>query len=196
MARPSLKNQRTEQILDAFETCVARYGLEGATLERIAEEADLARALIRHNVGNREELLDALVERYLRKSSGSVKKLMEALPANNKTIAFIDLLFDPKYSNPELVLVASALIAAGASDDSLAKKMRKWIRSFVRDFKSVLSEEFPNERNETLNAISAGVTGIYFNVESMTPIGAMSDLRAASKDAALRLIASLDHRFS
>ena len=34
MPRPSLKAQRSEEILDAYERCVARYGVEGATLEK------------------------------------------------------------------------------------------------------------------------------------------------------------------
>ena len=38
MPRPSVKAERTEEILDAFERCVARYGVEGSTLERIAEQ--------------------------------------------------------------------------------------------------------------------------------------------------------------
>ena len=55
MARPSVKEERREQILTAYEQCVARYGVEGATLDKVAEEAGLARPLIRHNIGNREE---------------------------------------------------------------------------------------------------------------------------------------------
>ena len=80
MPRRSLKEERRSQILDAFEICVARYGVEGATLERVAEEAGLARPLIRHNVGNREDLLDALLERYLESSEHSMRQLLAALP--------------------------------------------------------------------------------------------------------------------
>ena len=43
MARPSVKDERTEAILAAFERCVARHGVEGATLQRTADEAGLAR---------------------------------------------------------------------------------------------------------------------------------------------------------
>ena len=43
MGRPSIKAERREQILDAYETCVARFGVGGASLEKIAETAGLAR---------------------------------------------------------------------------------------------------------------------------------------------------------
>ena len=42
MGRPSLTEVRTVEILDAFERCVARYGLEGSSLERIAEDGDFS----------------------------------------------------------------------------------------------------------------------------------------------------------
>ena len=41
MARPIVKDQRRAEILDAFEACVARYGVEGATLAKTAEQAGL-----------------------------------------------------------------------------------------------------------------------------------------------------------
>ncbi|MEO1142890.1 MAG: TetR/AcrR family transcriptional regulator, partial [Pseudomonadota bacterium] len=63
MARPDIKESRREQIIDAFEFCVARYGVEGATLAKTAEQAGLARPLVRHNVGNRDDLVDALTKR-------------------------------------------------------------------------------------------------------------------------------------
>ena len=41
MGRPNLTEVRTSEILDAFERCVARFGLEGSSLERVAEEAGI-----------------------------------------------------------------------------------------------------------------------------------------------------------
>ena len=42
MPRKCLKEVRSEQILAAYATCITRYGLEGATQERIAEQAVLS----------------------------------------------------------------------------------------------------------------------------------------------------------
>ena len=83
MPRPSLKLQRSEEILDAFERCVARYGIEGTTLEKTAEEAGLQRSLLRHNVGNRDDLLNSLVNRFISESRDSllfhIKQLLKNL---------------------------------------------------------------------------------------------------------------------
>jgi TetR/AcrR family transcriptional regulator, transcriptional repressor of aconitase len=193
MARPDLKDERREQILDAFEACVARYGIEGATLAKIAETADLARPLIRHNVGNREELIAALVERFLAGSQQAVDELVVMLPAEHRAECLIDCLFDPQYSNAQLVQVANALVTASADERALANKMRTWLNNFVDQVTAVLISDFPDAPPEKIAAAAAGITGIYFNVEALYPLGDIKALAAASKDAALTLAASLEN---
>ena len=44
--RPSLAAERTAQILDAFARCIGTHGLEGTSLQRIADEAGVQRFCI------------------------------------------------------------------------------------------------------------------------------------------------------
>lgn len=192
MARPEVKDERRDQILDAFEVCVARYGVAGATLAKTAEIAGLARPLVRHNVGNREDLLAALIERILRRSRESMEEIQSSLPAEQAARTLIDWLFDPQYANSQNVQVFAALIAASADETDLAVSMRFWTADFVASIQSILSAEFLKAEKSRLDAVAAGITGIYFNVESLHPIGAMSALRSASKTAALLLVDALE----
>ncbi len=192
MGRPSVKDERREQILRAYETCVARFGVEGASLEKIAEEAGLARPLIRHNVGNRDDLLAALVDRFLSKSERNVQRMIDGLPADRAIKTLIDWLFDPNYSDAQFVLVAEALIAASQEDPALATLMQSWTRDFIASVRGVLKDNEPSASSRALDAVAAGVTGIYFNTDSLTPLGDMSDIREASKRAALMLVATLE----
>ena len=194
LPRPSTKDLRRAQILDAFESCVARYGVDGASLERIAEEAGLARPLIRHNVGNRDDLLDALVDRFLDRSKAAMQQLVQALPSEQRLVTLIDWLFDPAQSDPRLVLVSEALIAAGANDPKLARAMRKWTRDFLGEVAKVVESDYPDAEEDAVQAVAAGIAAAYFTVESLTPIGPMTDVREASKAAALRLASSLGER--
>lgn len=191
MARPSLKEERREQILDAFEACVARYGVEGATLEKVAKKAGLARALIRHNVGNREELLEALVERFLVRSKAASINLFESLPKPNSLEHLVDWLFDSDYSDPQLVLVSEALIAESADNPDLAKKMRKWTIDFASGVEKVILLDHPNASKAHIVAVASGITGIYFTVESMSPLGGIKPFTKNSKLAVNLLIKSL-----
>jgi len=193
MPRPNMKEQRKAEIMKAFENCVARYGVEGATLERIAEEAGLARALIRHNVGNRDDLLAALIKRFFDQSVERMQQMISGLPSQNPSRTLVDWLFDPAYSDPKQVLITEALIASAADDETLAKRLRGWTDDFVGSIESLLKTEFPKAPKEAIAAVGAGITGIYFNIDSFALLGPMKKLRVASRAAALRLIDSLEN---
>ena len=78
MARPSVKAKRTEEILQAYEHCIALYGVEGATLQKIAEVAGIARPLLRHHVGNSDDLLNMALKRFIERSDAMTKAAFKA----------------------------------------------------------------------------------------------------------------------
>ncbi len=192
MPRPSTKEKRRQEILDAFEKCVARYGVEGATLERIADEAQLARPLIRHNVGNRDDLIEALMDRFVKNSRRQTERLIEALPQQGKTDTLINLLFHRQRLDDASVLVASALIIAGATDERIALIMRVWVAEFVNCVDKVLLFDNPDQKDTDIRAVATGIVGIYYNYASLRPLGRISDLAKASKLAAQKLANSLN----
>lgn len=192
MARPEIKEDRREQILDAFEHCVARYGLEGATLGKTAEIAGLARPLIRHNIGNKEALQEALVERFLARSRTAMEDLVSSLPDENRLETLLDVLFDPRGANPQLVLVFNALSAAAPGDLLLARQLQHWLDDFVKRLEDVLARSCPCAPAELLETVAAGLSGIYFNVEALYPIGISARFVTSSKSAAKLLLTALE----
>ena len=192
MARPSLKNQRRDQILDAVEHCIARHGVEGATLERIAEKAELARPLIRHNVGNREELLQACFDRFIERSNREAESMLALLPEEDTIKTLVEWLFDEQYWSVNEVLVTSAFTAWGADQPETATRIKNWTMGFVNEVAAQMKQAHPEASEETVQACAAGVVNIYFSMEGMAPVGDMPELRAASKNAALMLIRNLD----
>lgn len=191
MARPSLKEQRRSQILDAMERCVSRYGVEGATLERIAEEAGVRRSALRHFVGNRDALVAALCERFLARAAEQNAALREAARHGLTAQGLLDILFDPGQSDTRSVLIAEALIAAAANDDRLAEGMANYVAQFAEVVADLLGSGFPHAAAQDCSDVAAGIVGIYFNVESLAPLGPRADMRNASLAAARRLIDTL-----
>ena len=191
MARPSLKEQRSKEILDAFERCVARYGVEGATLEKTAEEAGLQRSLLRHNVGNRDDLLNALVNKYLDESSNALALLESTVTDETSPEEFVTYLFDESYSDPQAVLVAQALIIAAPSYAEISPRLQQWVEEFTQTIIKILRILFPGAKTKECRIVATGIVGIYFNVESLTPLGAMKPFRRDSVNAVLYLIEML-----
>lgn len=181
MPRPSLKSERQTQILDAYGRCIARYGVEGATLERIASEANMARALIRHNVGNRDELLDRFVDRFLEESEWLSEQMVQALSEQDMGRALIDGLFERGASDTQFVRIANALIVAAADRSDLAVQMRAWSNSFVDALDAVFKDR----------VVAMGVASLYADVEAMSPLGDDAERRHLAHQAAYKL-AGLD----
>ena len=192
MPRPSRKQERTHEILDAYGRCIARYGVEGATLEKTAEEAGLARALIRHNVGNKEQLLDQFFARYLERSQEEVEALFDALPPDNRVAVLIDLLFDSEFSDAHEFSVTNALLNAALERPDIADAMNKSINGFTKRIGRVLKSTFPDAGAADIDAVASGLVGIYFNVDTMASMGNEKKLRRTSKRAAQLLVSTLD----
>lgn len=192
MGRPSQKDQRTGEILDAFERCLPRYGLEGSTLERVAEEAGVQRTIIRHYIGNRAELLVALVSRYLEQSRRSLDVFIAELPKTQRAATAVRWLFDPQYSDPQSVRVASALTQASSEQPWLAEKMRAWLDDFVARLRGIIADDYPDASPEAVSAAAAGIAGIYFNVEASYALGDVRALSKASKHAAMMLLDAVE----
>lgn len=195
MGRPSKKEQRTEEILDAFYRCVARYGLEGSTLEFIANEAGLKRSLVRHYVGNRDNLVDQLVERVLTHSSLHWEAFLAEVPSVEAQDVFIEYileaLFSEQHSDAEYILVIESLIFSANHNPTLRKKMQQWLQRFTDDLGHIMGEVFSDKSEEDLKAVSFGIISIYFNLDSLSPLGMNHLYRKPARHAASLLIHTL-----
>lgn len=191
MGRPSVKKQRAAEILEAFGKCVCKYGIEGATLERIAEESGLARPLIRHHMGNREDLIDSLFAKFLLQANEMVVRIAEEVPEDRRVETLLKRLFDDWESDWELVLLAEAFVAYSGSNPEMGLAMGQWVNDFTNAVSKQFRKEFPAAEKKDLDAVATGVVGIFFNVNSLEPLGTIRKLRLFSKQAAARLIGTL-----
>jgi len=192
MPRPSLKAERTEAILDAVERVVIRDGISGATLEKIAEEAGMRRTLLRHNIGNREQLIEAFLDRFFVNSDKQTQLMLDYLPKENRITALLNFLFDTEYADNQQALVALAITFAATNETDIRKRMRNWIANFIKTISRELHLSYKETSEQACHEVATGLTGIYFNSESLVPLGDMPEIRAASKQAAKRLISTLE----
>ena len=192
MPRPSLKAQRTEEILEAFARCVAKFGLEGSTLERIAEEAGVKRTILRHYVGNRDDLIDALTESVVDFYNRQSVELFALLPSRGGSDLLVDYLFSGDGAlSPEMMLAAEQLIAAGDRYPSVRRDMAAWVTTFVGQVSDVIAGDHPDASEDDLLAVAYGIVGIYFNTDSLAPLSLPGAYRTAARQAANRLIRTL-----
>lgn len=189
MPRPSVKEERAALILDAFERCVVKYGVEGAGLQRVADEAGLARPLLRHHVGNREDLLDALVERFSQRGYQEAEAMAAWMPASGRVEAYIDLLFDPQYQTSRHdVLLYQALTVAAHDRPKLRQTLLTWYEDFVAALRDELVAQFPRSGAADIDGVATTIVAVYFNADAMAPLKDNKDLLAEGRRMARRLL--------
>ena len=191
MARPSVKAERTEEILIAFERCVARFGVEGTSLERIAEESGLRRSLLRYYIGNRDELVEALTDRFIDKTTEVMEELYTGLPDKNTAEAMVYALFAPYDRTDSAVLVAEALIAAADRYPTVQDKLSSWYERFLDRVCDLIQADYPDVARDRCWTVSVGIVSIYFNADSMDTLKLSGRYREASIQSALLLLRSL-----
>lgn len=199
MGRPSTKQKRTQEILDAYELCIAKFGVEGTTLEILAKEAGLARALIRHHVGNRDNLLEAFQERFFTRSAEVMKDMVEALPVSKSSRSrdtelperldqLVTWLFSPDHSDSTLILVANALISVAPKYANLSKSLAKWVENFEDLLEAELTQAFPDCEAQKRSIIATGLLGIYFNADSLSLLSHLRSTFQKDCEASARLL--------
>lgn len=191
MARPSIKQERRNQILDACETCLVRYGYAGTTLNRVADTAGLARPLIRHNLGNRDALLAATVERFIRRSDEDLDTWLDALPDVNSLDTLIEWLFDPATSDPHFIGVSGALGVGALEDEELERVLHQWNDRFVERLAMIVRGSYPGAGEIDITTIAAGIAAIYLGSDPGSKISSATPFRQQCQAAAKRLVETL-----
>ncbi|MEM8563386.1 MAG: TetR/AcrR family transcriptional regulator [Pseudomonadota bacterium] len=191
MPRPSLKSERTDQILDALEICLVRYGLEGATQERIAAQAGLARALIRHNVGNRDDMLRLGLDRFTARSDEQLQALFGELPETGRAEVLLDWLFDPRFFDAHSVRVLESLSHWAADRSDARALVVSWTERFIDAVAEQLLLAFPNSKASDRDTVATCITGLYFQLASLLALGLTRSVQQRSVAAGRRLLAML-----
>ena len=192
MARPDLSAERSEQILDAFSRCVARSGLDATSLEDVAGEADVRRSIIRHYIGNRDELVAAFLDRLevrLQRQNDDMRVWFIANPGVGSLPHY--LFWDAP--DDELPILESVYSAA-RRNPAIAARLEGWHQGFADALRDVLRASFPDADQEDITTVAHGLAAIYNNHQSMRTLGAPPRYRAMALAAAEALIASLAMR--
>lgn len=192
MPRPDLSAQRTEEILDSFERCIVQYGLEGSSLEKIGDEAGMKRTILRHYIGNREDLIRALSERVIGRWNEHLQVLEQAPDGDDPKETLLGYLFeDLADQSGDAILVAECLIAAAERYPFIGDLMRQYMDGLTKVLSRRLALVHPDSKPAARWKVAYGLTCILFNDSSLSTLGLASKYRKAAMACAGTLIDSL-----
>ena len=99
MASPRVGTESSEQILAAFEACVIRNGFAKTTLADVAAETGQQWTLVRYFVGNREDMIGALIDRLLDRAEAQLQAIPECDSIERALTLHFDHVFDDPTTN-------------------------------------------------------------------------------------------------
>ncbi len=102
MPRPKIDVERRGQILRALEACALKNGLAKTTLNDVAKEAGLPRPLVRYFMGNRSDMVSALLNGMVERAENQLATFTNgsSQPTLRETIEFLlNKLFQDELSN-------------------------------------------------------------------------------------------------
>jgi AcrR family transcriptional regulator len=190
MGRPSLAAVRRPQILEAYESCIVRYGLEGATLDRVAREAGVTRGLVRHYLGNRDDVLLALGAHVQERYSSWLQEIVASNPSSDRMAALLDALLTDEIP-PELYQVVSELFWVATGDQKIARLLHDVYAEFEHTIDAALAAELPEADPRARRQVAFGILCLAFSAPDFQTMGFPADRRRAGREAARRLVDSL-----
>ena len=143
MGRKSLKTERVREILDAFDRCLERKGLQATTLDNVAEEAGLARRMIRHYVGNRDDLVDAAVKRILEKYNRSIFEFIGGGDEKKRFGIALDYIFSETFNALPATKLVAALLPVSLYDEQVRIAVKSLYTSFHQNLEEELKQRLP-----------------------------------------------------
>ncbi len=143
MGRPSLAAERREQILDAVTQCIGEFGIEGTTLERVAEASGFSRGHIRHYLGNREDMLAQFQQRLSTRYVERMREICESTDQGKRGAALTQFLFGKEWGPGQDSAAINALLWAAARDETVRSGLRATYLAMERTVARGLRSDFP-----------------------------------------------------
>lgn len=130
MVRPKVGEERREAILAAFEACVARKGFAETTLADVAEAAGQPRPLVRYFIGNRADMVSALIDRLLERGEAHLDTL-KSMDAGEDVETTLDLLWSRVFEDSTTNMVMMELWRLALRDAALRARLGAIYRRMV-----------------------------------------------------------------
>ncbi|MFI6515280.1 TetR/AcrR family transcriptional regulator [Spirillospora sp. NPDC050679] len=191
VGRPSKAPQRLDQVLDAFTRCVARYGVEGATLQKVADEAGMARGHIRHYAGNRDELRELFASRIIARYTERVQALAHLGPAGGRAEAILDYFFGGELVPGDDSAAIDALFAAARFDQTLRERLRVVYAQLETLVREALADDHPGRPAVVYDEAAYQILALAYGHWTLAEIGFPATGAAAAHRLARAVVATV-----
>lgn len=191
MARAKIEDQRREEILRAFEACVIRKGLPETTLQDVAAEAGVPRSLGRYFVGNRDDMVELLIERMVARAESSLLLFQKQEGALNSRKA-VDFLFDKVFADDTSNAVVGELWYVARRDEHTRVTLRAVYARLAKELTAVLrADPRVAASKKEVEGVAFSLLALAYGEASFRVLGVKDVSSSRVREQAYRLVAKL-----
>ena len=190
MPRAKMNAERRAQILAALELCIVHQGLARTSLNDVAERAGLARPLVRHFVGNRDNMIKLLFQSLIDRGEAQLNTLTED-GDQPELRHMLDLLFGDLFSNAASNIVVSELWSLARNNDKIQASLRSlYDRIFDLLIVGMKAEGYGISKQQRRDTAFC-IVSLAYGHASFREIGLSSKKKSAPRLAADTLLADI-----
>ena len=184
MGRKSLAEERTNQIIDAFETCIVQHGLAGATLQRTAERAEVNLGMIYHYIGRREALLKKMVTRLIDRQKAEISELVTFVPPSKRLPVLLSAFFEEEWDDASKII--EALMVESDRDPFVRELLGEINQLYIDLWAEEVRQTHPNYSTARRLEIATVIMGLVYGaslIDGLSPIenGTASSFKRRSR---------------
>jgi AcrR family transcriptional regulator len=166
MGRKSLEQTRRAEILAAFERCIERYGID-VPLEQIADEAGVKRSLIRHYLGNRDEVVNQMIDRIAREYPAQMMAQMERAASDGEA-GILTFFFSEDYPATAWDHILGAVASAAHDRYPQAKqRLGQMLLQMIADAAGILAKCYPHATTAQCEVVAYGLFSLAYAHDSI-----------------------------
>lgn len=188
VGRPTVAPERIDQILDAYTRCVARYGIEGTTLQQVADEAGMGRSHIRHYVGNRDELRRLFGKRMVARYTERAASVGAEIPAGHRTEALVRHFFRENLEPNDDYAAIDALMAASRFNSRLRDRMRAVYTGLESLISGALASDYPDRAPTVYAEAAYQILALAYGHWTLMELGFPASRSATARHMALAIV--------
>jgi AcrR family transcriptional regulator len=181
VGRPSVSDERQEQIFDAVEACLFEYGLAGTTLERIAEQADLPRSAIAHFVGNRDAVIDAAVVRSVDRFISTMAGSLEDMAPADRLTGVVDFVLTGSTLNKRALIVMDEAIAYAHHSNTTRRHIRASYEQLESMVDGFVADRYPGAPAEGRRTAATALILLLREYDRIRTLGASDSPKALQR---------------
>lgn len=190
--RPSVADERREQILDAVVRCILQYGVAGTTRARIAEEAGMKPPAVHHFGGTRTQVVQAGIESATKTVRRRLDRLVHGqATAEGRLEAALAAFFGGGRVDAELNQLIDELVAYAYLDEPTRDAVQRMYGGFLEELGGLIRDVHPAAKDEALADAALAVLALGHAASTFAGLGIEPEARARMRSSAERIIRSL-----